>query len=230
MATRNGAAFIKEQLTSILSQLTPVDEIVLSDDCSDDSTLTVVRSLNDPRIRVLANRSGKGIAKNFERSILASKGDLIFLSDQDDIWLQGKIAKMKHALQQFDLVMCDCHVVDDKLQMKNKSFYSLNRSRKGLVKNLLRNSYMGCCMAFTSKMKERFLPFPPDIPMHDVWIGLIAEMYYNVHFIQEPLVLHRRHPYNASTSGTTSRYTIDKKISDRFRMIKNLLIHKFYAS
>jgi glycosyltransferase involved in cell wall biosynthesis len=230
MATKNGAAFLKEQLSSILAQLTPYDEVVVSDDCSSDSTLSVIHSLNDPRIRVLEHRSEIGITKNFETSISASKGDYIFLSDQDDIWLGGKIQKMKVALQQVDLVVCDCHVVDDKLQMKNESFYTLNKSGKGLIKNLFKNSYMGCCMAFTSRLKKRLLPFPSDIPMHDVWIGLIAELYYSVYFLPEPLVMHRRHPYNASTSGSPSRYPIDQKISNRFRMIKNLLIHKYHAS
>ena len=229
MATRNGAAFIKEQLNSILPQIGNKDEIIISDDCSSDDTLTVVRSLQDPRIRVLESRSENGITRNFEASLKASRGDLIFLADQDDVWLPGKVKKMEEALGDYDLVMSDCKLVDDNLRVQKDSFYELNGSGKGLLKNLIKNSYMGCCMGFTRRLKERALPFPSDIPMHDFWIGLVAELHFSVYFMPEALVLHRRHLSNASTSGMSSQHSIDKKIIHRYRMIKNLFINKYYA-
>src|SRR5690349_12934770 len=230
MATRNGETFIKEQLDSILPQLTPEDEIVVSDDCSSDSTLTVIRSLQDSRIRLLESSSEKGIARNFEASLMASKGDFIFLADQDDVWLPEKISKMKNALLHHDLVMSDCRLVDDNLQLQSESFYDLNGSGRGLFKNLLKNSYMGCCMAFTKRLKERALPFPPDIPMHDYWVGLVAEVYsFSVCFMPDVLLLHRRHDANASTSGKASRHSMNEKLAHRYRMIKNLFIHKYHA-
>src|SRR5688500_13094934 len=91
MATKNGATFIKEQLDSILPQLATDDEIIISDDCSGDDTLTVIRAFQDPRIRLLESSSEKGITRNFESSLNASKGDYIFLADQDDVWLPGKV-------------------------------------------------------------------------------------------------------------------------------------------
>jgi glycosyltransferase involved in cell wall biosynthesis len=229
MATRNGASFLKEQIDSILPQLGLEDEIVISDDCSGDDTLTVIRTFQDSRIRLLESRSEKGITRNFEASLKASHGDYIFLADQDDVWLPGKVKRMKQALKQYDLVISDCHLVDDTLQVLQRSFYDLNRSGKGLIKNLIRNSYMGCCMAFTKKLKERALPFPSDIPMHDFWIGLIAELYFRIHFMPEALVLHRRHDSNASTSGDLSPNSINEKLAQRYRIIKNLIIHKSYA-
>ncbi len=229
MATRNGASFLKEQIDSILPQLGLEDEIVISDDCSGDDTLTVIRTFQDSRIRLLESRSEKGITRNFEASLKASHGDYIFLADQDDVWLPGKVKRMKQALKQYDLVISDCHLVDDTLQVLQRSFYDLNRSGKGLIKNLIRNSYMGCCMAFTKKLKERALPFPSDIPMHDFWIGLIAELYFRIHFMREALVLHRRHDSNASTSGDLSPNSINEKLAQRYRIIKNLIIHKSYA-
>lgn len=228
MATRNGERFIKEQLTSILAELTPYDEVIISDDSSSDDTLTVIRSFQDSRIRLLEGRQEKGIAKNFEASIAASTGDIIFLADQDDIWLTGKVNKMKTALEDYDLVMSDCQVVDENLKLRHYSFYDLNGSRKGLLRNLIKNSYMGCCMAFRSKLKARILPFPADIPIHDMWIGLIAEMYYNIYFMPDSLVMHRRHATNASTSGSSSRRTITHKLANRFTMIK-MLLNRYYA-
>src|SRR5690606_19686905 len=158
--------------------------------------------------------------------INASRGDYIFLADQDDVWLPDKVKMMKYALQQYDLVMSDCHLVDDRLNILQRSFYRINRSGQGFLRNLFRNSYMGCCMAFTKRLKERVLPFPPDIPMHDFWIGLVAELHFRVHFMPDVLVLHRRHGGNASTSGGLSRHLIRHRFMQRCRMLKNLLIHK----
>src|SRR5690606_37158197 len=111
MATRNGASFLKEQIESILPQLNRDDEIVISDDCSGDDTLTVIRTFQDSRIRLLESRSEEGITRNFEASLKASRGDFIFLADQDDVWLPGKVTRMKQALKNYDLVMSDCRLV-----------------------------------------------------------------------------------------------------------------------
>jgi glycosyltransferase involved in cell wall biosynthesis len=229
MATKNGATFIKEQIESILPQLKPEDEMVISDDCSADDTLTVIRSFRDHRIRLLESSSEKGITKNFEASLMACSGEFIFLADQDDVWLPGKVYKMMQNLKQYDLVISDCQLVSDKLQVREGSFYNINKSGSGFFKNLVKNSYMGCCMAFTKKIRDRALPFPSDIPVHDFWIGLIAEVHFRVHFMPEILVLHRRHHSNASTSGESSQHSFNEKLLHRYRIVKNLFIHRSYA-
>lgn len=229
MGTKNGAAFIREQLESILPQLGRNDEIVISDDCSSDDTLAIIRSLADPRITILESACERGITRNFEASLMASKGEYVFLGDQDDVWLPGKINVMRQALEEYDLVISDCKLVDDTLRTQNNSFYTVNKSGPGLFKNIIKNSYMGCCMAFTRRLKDKALPFPADVPIHDFWIGLIAELYFNVHFLPDILVLHRRHGANASTSGNSSRHSINQKILNRYRVVKNLFMHKYYA-
>lgn len=229
MATRNGAKFIKEQLDSILPQLNKDDEIIISDDFSCDDTLSIIRSFLDPRIQIIESKAECGVSKNFEASLNASKGEYIFLADQDDVWLPSKVEKMRNALQHYDLVMSDCHLVDHSLRLKKISFYDLNNSGKGLLKNLIKNSYMGCCMAFTRRLKNRALPFPADIPIHDFWIGLIGEVFFKVHFMREVLVLHRRHDSNATTSGGSSQQSVHEKLAHRFRLVKNLFKHKYYA-
>lgn len=229
MATKNGVPFLREQLESILPQLTEEDEVVISDDCSVDKTLEVITSFQDRRLRVLENHSVHGITRNFERCLKAARGNYIFLADQDDVWLPHKVEVMRNALARFDLVMSDCQLVDDHLRMQERSFYSVNNSGKGLFKNLIKNSYMGCCMAFTSRVRDRAVPFPADIPIHDFWLGLVAELYFNVHFLPDTLLLHRRHYSNASTSGKLSDHSFRKQLANRYRMIKNLFILKYYA-
>ena len=95
MATKNGAKFIREQLDSILAQLDPSDEIIISDDASTDETISLIESYNDNRIRLLKNKLSVGISRNFEISLNVSKGEFIFLADQDDVWAPNKVEVMK---------------------------------------------------------------------------------------------------------------------------------------
>ena len=108
MATYNGGKFIREQLESILSQLPSADaEVVIADDGSTDDTLAVVNSFGDSRIRVLNVEKQLGVIYNYERALQASKGEIIFLADQDDIWLPEKVTKVLATLNDADLVTHD---------------------------------------------------------------------------------------------------------------------------
>jgi hypothetical protein len=81
-------------------------------------------------------------------------------------------------------------------------------------------------MAFTREVKDRVLPFPDGIAMHDYWIGLVSELYFRPVFINEPLVLHRKHGRNHSTTGKQSSQPYSRRISQRFRLIQNLVRRK----
>jgi glycosyltransferase involved in cell wall biosynthesis len=230
LATRNGSRYVGEQLSSILIQLGPGDEVIVSDDASSDNTLDIVEALNDPRIRTIRREHSLGIVENFEASLRACKGDLIFLADQDDVWLPGKVDTLSTHLMHNDLVISDCQLVDHSLMPLEFTSKRKLKHHKGLLRNLIRNSYMGCCMAFNRNVMEKALPFPKDIPMHDVWIGLVAEMYFRIAIIPDKLVLHRRHQHNASTTGMSSQLPLRKRFIDRYKILKNLIRHKVYAA
>jgi glycosyltransferase involved in cell wall biosynthesis len=222
MAVKNGGRFLAPQLDSILPQLNANDEIIISDDHSQDNTKDVASSFNDLRIRFIKNPK-KGLVQNFESSLTESRGEIIFLADQDDVWMPNKIKATLPLFNENDLVMSDCRIVDDNLATIHDSFYTLNSSRKGVVRNLYRNSYMGCCMAFKKSVLAKALPFPKDLIIHDQWLGLIAELNGNVAFIQDKLVLHRRHQKNASSTSTVSNLDLSQKIAARYATIKNLI-------
>jgi glycosyltransferase involved in cell wall biosynthesis len=230
MATKNGAPYLREQLDSILHQLGAGDELIISDDRSSDHTVSVIQSYADPRIRLFQNTSTQGIPKNFEAALRASRGSLIFLADQDDVWKENKIQVMTTYLKDNDLVICDCLITDHSLNTKNNSFFRFNNSRKGLIRNIFKNSYMGCCMAFNRNVLNQALPFPNGIPMHDYWIGLIGELTFTVRFIPEVLVFHRRHSTNASTTGDPSNKKLSTRFANRYRIIKHLFLRKSYAA
>ena len=223
IATYNAEKYIIDQLDSILSQELPVDEIVVSDDSSTDSTLDIINSYKEDRIKLIENEGIKGPVFNFENALKHTTGDLIFLSDQDDIWLPKKTKIMTSYLSSYDLVVSDAMLIDGSGSFLGDSFFELRNSRAGFLKNLYKNSYLGCCMAFNRKILEKSLPFPADIPMHDMWIGLIAEIWGSTFFCDEKLVYYRRHSTNASPAGRKSHYSLLVKIIFRFNLIISLI-------
>jgi glycosyltransferase involved in cell wall biosynthesis len=223
MATYNGAEFILEQLRSILGQLTPEDEVIISDDSSRDGTVELICSLNDPRIRVLGEQQFHSPIYNFENAIKAATGNYIILADQDDVWLPGRVANCVTYLKNgYDLVLNDCKIVDKDLKVLHDSFFSVNRSRKGLIVNILKNSYLGCCLAFRRDVLRMILPFPKNIPMHDIWIGFVAETVGRSKFLDQQLVLYRRHGRNESSSGEQSPFGIARRFLFRWNTLKYL--------
>lgn len=187
IASYNGADYILDQLKSILPQLRANDEIIVSDDHSTDGTPDLVKSLNDSRIRLVEGPCKGSPIPNFEYALSLAQGDYIFLSDQDDCWMPNKVATSIEALKKgYDLVITDCQVTDKNLNVYAPSFFTLNKTRQGKYYNLyIKNGYLGGCMAFTKRLRDAALPFPTDIPMHDIWIGNVAAFYFNVLFINQ---------------------------------------------
>lgn len=231
MATYNGEQFIWQQVDSILSQLDDDSELIISDNRSTDRTVEIIQSFNNNKIKLI-QCSTKGVKVNFENGLKQASGEIIFLSDQDDVWLANKVAVVKEYLKKYDLVMTDSIVVDETLKPVADSFYSLTGAGKGLLKNFYKNSYQGCNMAFKKKLLSIALPFPDKIPMHDIWIGFIGELFYKTFFIQDKLSLYRRHSNNASSSTGKSIYGFFTKVGFRLQLfikIPRLLKRKFFA-
>lgn len=227
LATYNGSSFIKEQIDSILPQLGKTDELIVSDDNSDDDTVEVIQSIGDNRIQLVVSPGFKNPARNFENALNQSKGDIIFLSDQDDIWLPQKVAKFLVELKTADLVLSDFKIVDTQLNTLNESFIETHKSRNGLINNILRNSYVGSSIAFNRKILTTALPFPENVPMHDWWIGLIAEAIGKVSILNEPLLLYRRHSNNASSTSAKSQYSFVQKLKMRISIMA-MLANRLY--
>jgi glycosyltransferase involved in cell wall biosynthesis len=221
VATFNGERYVAQQLQSILASPL-VDEVIVSDDGSSDRTCDIVRGFHDPRLR-LVDGPRNGLIRNFESLLDLVNGDHVFLSDQDDVWLPSKVDIMMEALRAFDLVVSDCRVVDHDLLELHPSFFQLRHSGPGLLRNLLRNTYLGCCMAFRRQLLSQILPFPASVPMHDWWIGLVAERVAKVGFVGVPLVLYRRHATNTSSTSRASRASFGQKLNWRLTLIRALL-------
>ena len=220
LAAYKGEKYIEAQLRSILPQLSHDDEIIVSDDRPGGMTEKIVKRLamEDSRIRWVEGKS-KGVVANFVNAIRYCRGDKIFLCDQDDVWLPDKVKRVMEAFDEgYDLVLHNAYVTDGDLNITDYSFFEKRGSKKGVIRNIFKNSYMGCCMAFDRKLLKKIMPMPKSIPMHDQWIGILGEIYGKVKFIDLPLIYYRVHGGNV-TGGETS---LAQKIAWRRYLILKL--------
>ncbi len=230
MACYNGEKYIGEQLRSILEQLGDHDEVIISDDGSSDSTIEIIRSFRDPRIRILSNPGpDHGVNANFNNALSNARGDIIFLSDQDDVWLPGKVKACMEALQRSGCVVHDAFITYGNLNITSDSFFKDFNCRSGFIHNWIRNGYLGCAMAFRRDILDIALPIPEHLPVfQDIWIGSLCAVKSNVEFIPFKGIKFRRH---SSTSSITSKHSfpLSKKISYRLSLLgylfKRIYLH-----
>jgi glycosyltransferase involved in cell wall biosynthesis len=225
MATRNGEKYIKRQLESILMQLTQTDEVVISDDSSSDKTVDIIKGLSDRRIRLYENNTFFSPIFNIENALKKASGEIIVLSDQDDVWLENKTTVIRREFtgtsMGIKLIVLDGHIVDEHETIMHDSIFACIKSGKGLLKNVYDNTYMGCCMAFSRGLLKIALPFPRNIPMHDMWLGLLAELFGKVEFLHDKTIKYRRH--EESVTDLRRRLDVVKQITRRYHLVTSLL-------
>lgn len=225
MTSYNGEKYIEEQLKSILTQLSSKDEIVISDDGSKDDTCKIIKSLADQRIKLITNESSHGFTHNFENALRHAKGDYIFLSDQDDVWMDNKVQVVMNALQEFDFVTHDCITVDSNFETLSISRFADFKILPGFMRHFIKSRYLGCCMAFNRRLLDAALPFPSNdfLVEHDIWLAAIGFLYFKVKLIDKPLIYYRRHGKNVSDGGFTDGYSLKTKVKKRgYRALKLL--------
>lgn len=219
MASYNGEKYIEEQIRSILQQIGEDDELIVSDDGSSDNTLSIISGIKDSRIVVLYNNQGC-YTKNFENAISHAKGDYIFLSDQDDVWLPDKVTTTIAAFEKTgaDFIVSSATAVDKDKNVLLKSTFDVGATKTGFWYNLMKTSYIGACMAFKKEVLQRVLPIPgkDKYIAHDYWIACICERYYKTALIDKPLILYRRHGENTSPALGKSKLSIAERVYKRF--------------
>tara|TARA_R110000744_G_scaffold302163_1_gene411194 strand:+ start:14252 stop:14941 length:690 start_codon:yes stop_codon:yes gene_type:complete len=227
MATYNGERYIKEQLDSILCQISTDDELIISDDGSTDNTVKIINSYGDARIK-LYHSTKRNVIYNFENALKHASGDIIFLSDQDDIWFPDKVVKSVGHLQNNGLVFSNAIMFFGTDKVNGNMFFKNSKNKTGVLSNLFKVKYLGSTVAFKSAILKKALPFPPNLPMHDVWIGLISEITSSTYYIDEPLIYYRRHENTVSETGSKSTNSLFTKLGFRFRLIYNLFKRLYF--
>lgn len=230
IATYNGAAYLRQQLDSILSQLGPTDEVILSDDGSTDDTLLIAQEYaqrSATPIHIYNNVGDHGYVANFEHALSHAQGDYIFLSDQDDVWSPDKVRRMMSVLQsgQAGMVVSNASITDADLQITQPDYFAARGVYHGLLGNIFKFGYLGSCMAFTRDVLQRALPLPPrhDYCTHDNWLFLVAQATSRVVILREPLLFYRRHDGTSSTGALNAHKPWSFRIKYRLYLIRHLL-------
>jgi len=228
LASYNGEKFIREQVESILSNLNQDDELIICDDASTDSTCSIIESIPDPRIKLIKNRKNLGHVKNFEKAISLAQGALIFLSDQDDIWVKGKVEKVVEVFQRFNnisLVYHNIQPVDAFGNDLKANFPVYSEGKRNswmfLIRQLIKPQIFGCgCCLRRNNIKSLF-PFPSSVYAHDHWIAVWAAVNGQVFFLKDKLVKYRQHEYNLSPK---KHRTISKILIDRVKLAMQIIV------
>ena len=208
LCTYNGAKHLHAQLESIASQTAVPDEIVVRDDQSTDGTIEIVQafaSQSSISVNWQVNPTRLGVSKNFEAALADCTGEIIFLSDQDDIWLPDKVADaLKHFQQNpaLDMIFTDATLINEELQPFSYSLWeSVDFSpaeqaafnKKNAIKSLLHHDIVtGATTAIRARHKSIYLPIPP-VWMHDAWLAHIIASISKIQAISKPSILYRQH-------------------------------------
>lgn len=214
----NGAQYLPQQLNSILDQLGEQDEVVIAYQHSDDASWDILTKYQqrDGRIRIFENKE-QGITSNFNLAIANCRGDVIFLSDQDDVWLEGKRDRCVRALQESGahLVIHNAVHTDAQLIPQEKNFFEIYPIGPSKWKNIKKPRMSGCCMAFTKAFREKVLPIP-EIYGYDQWVAVLAEFTGQIFYLEDVLLYHRLHGENSTS--TTRKLSVIIKCRSRLLM------------
>ena len=200
MATYNGGKYLREQLDSFLAQTRLPDELVITDDCSTDDTLAIVEAFaaSSPfEVRWERNEENLGYTGNFNKALMKATGDLVFLSDQDDVWFPEKLERLeRYALDDPEalVVMNDAALTDGELN-------DTGLTKLGQIASAdMRDSsfVMGCCAAVRRELLDLCLPIPAGYKGHDGWIVKMAEGVGRKRLFRDVLQWYRRHEENES--------------------------------
>ena len=216
LGSHNGARFISEQISSILAQTRPVDEIVLSDDASSDDTVSIVeghvaihRSIHGtaPDLVVLRNNPALRVTKNFEQALNATTGDLVALCDQDDVWHPERIAKLEARFDDASVlyVFSNARQVDAAGEYLGHDLFTalaMSEGERRLVEIgdayrqfLRRNLATGATVMMRRSLVDAATPFPEGW-LHDEWLAVVAALQGGVRMYDEALTDYRQHGNN----------------------------------
>ena len=211
LCTFNGSKYLQEQLTSYMHQTRPPDELIICDDRSMDNTVQIIEEFSRVApfaLKLIVNDHTFGPTKNFEKAIGLCTGDLIALSDQDDIWHPQKLERCEEFLnERIDIaaVFSNAEIVNESLNFlgynmwQKSAFTPIEQKRMiyGDAVSVLLKHYVvtGATLVFRSDCKSAILPIPP-FWLHDAWIALLLASISSIDFVPESLSKYRQHLTN----------------------------------
>lgn len=199
IATYNGERFLQEQLESIISQTYTPIEIIAIDDCSTDNTFSILNryAAQHPHFTLIRNEQNLGYQKNFEKGFALAKGDYIAPSDQDDIWLPNKIETLVNNIGHHAIAYCNSAFINSESESMDKTMNDIKilANFDNPIMYVTGASAPGHAMLITRQLALDAMPYP-TLVSHDYWLAFVATFNSSLKFIDEVLVLYRRHDTN----------------------------------
>lgn len=201
LTTYNGEKFLQAQLQSFMDQTIQPDELIVCDDCSKDSTIDILKSFKEKakfEVHIHRNERNIGLNKNFENAISFCNGDIIFLSDQDDIWFKQKIENVLEVFKtnpSIDVVMNDAYYTNDVLEQSKTTVLEKASHYAGSNEGHL----AGACTAIRKRFQKFLIPFPEFCPPYDIYIHRWSWLLCNKIILEKPLQIWRIHSDNESS-------------------------------
>lgn len=215
MSTYNGEQFLAEQIKSIQEQTVTDWNLLIRDDGSTDQTTAIIAEFaaQDKRIRWIneGEQANLGVIKNFYTLLKYEKADFYFFSDQDDIWLEDKLAVTlaeagKHSAEKPLLVYTDLKIVDSNLTVLHNSMIKTqsDHANTQLVQELTENTVTGGTAMINRTLAELWTR-TDDLLMHDWYLALLASALGNLIYLDSPTELYRQHDTNVLGARTWSK-------------------------
>ena len=225
LATFNGIKFIKEQLDSIRTQTQIPDEVIISDDCSNDGTYEFCRKYIDEHKlngwTVHRNPENLGVRKNFRNAMMKCTGDYIFTCDQDDIWIPDKISVMVQAMNEHPeiLLLASNYIPFRNGETINAHVKNLSRDDGEIIPLRLKDYWLGnlrpgCTFCFRRKILERFSVMDIEKRHHDSMLWKYAMLSDGLYLINRQTIKFRRHDSNATNQFRRKAPSITQRINE----------------
>lgn len=236
MATYNGEKYLVEQLDSIINQTYRNWNLLIRDDNSTDKTLEIIQNYHkkDKRIKILKDNKGNlGIVRNFEELLKSSESEFIMFSDQDDIWVKNKLDMYLKMIEKIKnkgfMIHSDAILFDkNKSNILKDTFISKKAINKGLENVFFNYFVQGATILISKEIKNFILPFPKEVYLHDRYIHLISELFFERIFVNKALIYYRQHGDNQIGAKNTIRELLLKRYFDeRDRQLIKIIYNKY---
>lgn len=236
MATYNGEKYLVEQLDSIINQTYHNWNLLIRDDNSTDKTLEIIQNYHkkDKRIKILKDNKGNlGIVRNFEELLKSSESEFIMFSDQDDIWVENKLDMYLKMIEKIKnkgfMIHSDAILFDkNKSNILKDTFISKKAINRGLENVFFNYFVQGATILISKEIKNFILPFPKEVYLHDRYIHLISELFFERIFINKALIYYRQHGDNQIGAKNTIRELLSKRYFDeRDRRLIKVIYNKY---
>ena len=228
MTTYNGEKYLADQIDSILVQSYSNFELIICDDCSTDTTRTILKAYasKDNRVKLHFNKTNLGFKKNFEQALNFCSGQFIALADQDDVWTKNHLEALLSCIGEHDIACSNSVLVDEKLNSLDTDmktichFTSVPEDKSKLFFYFLfgNNFVQGAASLIRRDFLLKVLPIPDFISFHDYWFGINAAAGNGIAYLENPTLYYRQHGNNI----TNNTNKIFKKVKDVISNVKKM--------